>query len=62
MLCVAWIRRWEEWPCLEALIPAERLVKPYGELSRHLQLMERLASVASVLVCHLIAGFAQSVK
>jgi hypothetical protein len=60
--CVAWIRRWEEWSRLEALIPTKRLVEPYGELPCHLQLVERLASVASVLVCRLIARFAQSVK
>src|SRR5262249_23585338 len=60
--CVAWIRRWEEWSRLEALIPAKRFVEPYGELPCHLQLVERLSSVASVLMGCLIAGFAQFVK
>src|SRR6266516_911128 len=56
------IRGWDEWPGLEVCVTAERLVKPDGELPRHLQLMESLASVAGVLMCRLIAGFAKSVK
>jgi hypothetical protein len=37
-------------------------MKPDGELPRHLQLVESLASVAGVLMGRLIAGFAKPVK
>lgn len=56
------VRGWDEWPGLEGCVAAERLVKPDGELPRHLQLVERLAPVAGMLMCRFIAGFAQSVK
>jgi hypothetical protein len=60
--CLARIRGRNERTHPETRIAAERLMKPDRKLPRHLQLVERLASITGVLMCRCIAGFAQSVK
>jgi hypothetical protein len=56
------VRRRDECPGFEMSVTAEGLVKPDGELTGHLQLMQRLASIAGMLMHRLITGLAQAVK
>jgi hypothetical protein len=56
------VGRGNEGSGFEMPIPTERLVEPDGEFACHLQLMQRLASVAGVLMCRLITSLAQAVK
>jgi hypothetical protein len=56
------VRGWDERPSLEGWVTAAGLMKPDGQLPRHLQLMQSLTSVAGVLMGCLIAGFSKPVK
>jgi hypothetical protein len=60
--CLTRVRRRDECSGFEMSVPTERLVKPDGEFTCHLQLMQRLTSIASVLMCGLITSLAQAVK